>query len=333
MLTLRSTPDNPVPPGANLVSVRTTDGVSLRAAYWRPVTRHVKGTVCLLQGRAEFVEKYYETVADLRRRGFAVVAFDWRGQGESDRQVADAHKGHVARFDDYRLDVGAVVESVLVPLMPEPHFCLAHSMGGAVALTGALEGWLPFERVVAIAPMLSIRMIRWPAGASMVVRILHALGLGSRYVPRGKPTSIATKPFPNNRLSRDPVRYARNAAAAEQVGAGAVGDPTVAWLASAFRTMARLRDRRVAPAIQTPFLVVAAGDDPVCGTRTTERFAARLRAGHVIVLPGARHEILSERDAIRADFWAAFDAFIPGSPVPRDSRAPLTRALADTASG
>jgi lysophospholipase len=31
------------------------------------------------------------------------------------------------------------------------------------------------------------------------------------------------------------------------------------------------------------------------------------------VIPGARHEILMERDAIRAQFWAAFDAFIPGS--------------------
>ena len=33
-----------------------------------------------------------------------------------------------------------------------------------------------------------------------------------------------------------------------------------------------------------------------------------------IVIPGARHEILMEREAIREQFWAAFDAFIPGSP-------------------
>ncbi|TXM82325.1 alpha/beta hydrolase, partial [Methylobacterium sp. WL122] len=46
-----------------------------------------------------------------------------------------------------------------------------------------------------------------------------------------------------------------------------------------------------------------------------QRFAARLKAGHILVLPDARHEILSERDAIREDFWAAFDAFVPGSPV------------------
>ncbi|EHP90154.1 alpha/beta hydrolase, partial [Methylorubrum extorquens] len=64
--------------------------------------------------------------------------------------------------------------------------------------------------------------------------------------------------------------------------------------------------------IRTPCLIVAAGADPVCSTPAVERFAARLKTGHLIVLPGARHEILTECDAVRADFWAAFDAFIPG---------------------
>jgi lysophospholipase len=65
-----------------------------------------------------------------------------------------------------------------------------------------------------------------------------------------------------------------------------------------------------------PTLVVAAGADPVCGTPEIERFAARLKAGHALVIPGSRHEILMERDAIREQFWAAFDAFVPGTPDP-----------------
>ncbi len=313
MLTLESTPGNPVPPGAMLHSVRTADGLTLRAAYWRPTCRTVKGTVCLLQGRAEFIEKYYETIFDLRKRGFFVVAFDWRGQGDSSRQVHNPRKGHVARFSDYRLDLQAIADNVLIPLTPQPHFCLAHSMGGAVALTGALQGWLPFKRLVTIAPMLSIRMVKYPLAASLLSRALHRLGFGRRFIPFGSEVSIATKPFEGNRLSTDPARYARNAAAAAAVGPGAVGDPSIAWLASAFRAMRRLRDPRVPPKIDLPILVVAAGADPVCGTPATERFATRLRAGHVLVLPGARHEILTECNAIRGDFWAAFDAFIPGS--------------------
>lgn len=321
LLTLRDTPGNPVPPGGTLVAVGTRDDCTLRAAHWPTTARTVRGTVCLLQGRAEFIEKYYETIQELRGRGFHVVAFDWRGQGESDRRIDDPHKGHVARFDDYRLDLRAVAETILVPSMPGPHVCLAHSMGACVALIGALDGWLPFARIVALAPMLSIRMVRWPGGASALARALHRLGLGRRYVLFGGPVSIVTKPYPGNRLSRDPARYARNAAAARQVGAGAVGDPTITWLAEAFRAMARLADPGAPARIGVPTLIVAPGADPVCGTPEAERFASRVKAGHVLVLPDARHEILSERDAIRQDFWAAFDAFVPGSPLPTHAQA------------
>ena len=42
-----------------------------------------------------------------------------------------------------------------------------------------------------------------------------------------------------------------------------------------------------------------------------------LRAGSHLIVAGSRHEIMMERDAYRSQFWAAFDAFIPGSPLYR----------------
>jgi lysophospholipase len=38
-----------------------------------------------------------------------------------------------------------------------------------------------------------------------------------------------------------------------------------------------------------------------------------LKAGHVVTIPGARHELLQEADIYREQALAAFDAFIPGS--------------------
>jgi lysophospholipase len=145
---------------------------------------------------------------------------------------------------------------------------------------------------------------------------LRMIGLGKSFVPGGGETSISTMPFKGNRLTGDPVRYARNAEVAHAMGVGAIGAPTVAWMDSAFRFMKRFADPRYSVKIRLPTLIVAAGADPVCATPATERFASRLKAGRVIVIPGARHEILMERDVIREEFWAAFDAFIPGSPDP-----------------
>lgn len=317
------TPDNPMPAEPELMSVTTSDGISLRVACWKPEAGEVKGTVCILQGRAEFIEKYFEVVGELLGRGFAVVAFDWRGQGLSGRQVSNPRKGHVRRFADFRRDLEAIRDQVLLPRMPEPHFALAHSMGGAVALSAAYEGWLPFRRLVTTTPMLALCIVKRPRLVALLVRVMRILGFGKAFVPGGGETSICTLPFKGNRLTGDPVRYTRNANAATAIGAGAIGAPTVAWLDAAFRFMRRFTDPRYALKIRLPTLIVAAGADPVCATPATERFAARLKAGHAIVIPGARHEILMERDAIREQFWAAFDAFIPGSPDPdAPARAP-----------
>ena len=314
MLQLLATPDNPLPPHPHLVEVKTSDGLKLRAAYWLPEGGSRKGTICILQGRAEFIEKYYEVIGELLERGFAVAAFDWRGQGLSGRQVRNARKGHVRRFADFRRDIEAIRDQVLVPFMPAPHFALAHSMGGAIALGAAYESWLPFRRLVTTTPMIAIAMVPYARATAFLMRILRWLGFGKAFVPGGGATSITTKPFKGNRLTGDPVRYARNAHAAQAIGDGAIGAPTVSWLDSSYRFMKRFTDARYAPKIRLPTLVIAAGADPVCATPATERFAARLKAGHAIVIPGARHEILMETDDIREQFWAAFDAFIPGTP-------------------
>jgi lysophospholipase len=313
------TPDNPVPDGAEVLRVTAADGVALRAARWLPAGE-ARGTVLLLQGRAEFIEKYFETVSDLLARGLAVVTFDWRGQGGSDREVSDPRKGHVRRASDYALDLEAVVAQVMEPAGPEPWFCLAHSMGAAVALDLARSDRLPAERLVALAPMIRLSMIRATRWPPLLARVLWLLGLSRSYVPGGGATSIATKPFAGNRLTSDPARYARNAAAAAAVGPGAIGDPTVGWLNAAFNLMASFEEPRAPIEIRLPTLVVAAAADPVCSTPAIERFGARLKAGRVIVLAGSRHEILMEADVIRDQFWAAFDAFVPGTPEPRRVR-------------
>jgi lysophospholipase len=313
---LYPTPDNPVPGKPAVTHLACPDGVPLRVARWRPTGRKLRGTVCILQGRAEFIEKYFEVVRELRRRGFAVVAFDWRGQGLSGRQVSNPRKGHVRSFRDYRTDLETIRDKVLIPYMPEPHFALAHSMGGAIALDAAYEGWLPFRRLVTTTPMIDLCLIRSRKAAFWTILLLKLFGFGKSFIPGGGETSILRLPFEGNRLTGDPVRYARNAASAYAVGEGAVGAPTVSWLYSAFKLMQKLGHPRVPIGIRLPTLIVAAGADPVCGTPATERFAARLKAGRAIVIPGARHEILMERDEIRDLFWAAFDAFVPGTPDP-----------------
>jgi lysophospholipase len=67
--------------------------------------------------------------------------------------------------------------------------------------------------------------------------------------------------------------------------------------------------------IRQPIVMIAAGRDEIVSTAAIEDFATRLRAGSHLILAGARHEVLMEQDRFRAQFWAAFDAFVPGTPL------------------
>lgn len=304
-------PDYPVPGHGKVWFAATRDGARLRFASWRPTARPVRGAVVLVQGRAEFIERYSETIAELRRRGFHVLAFDWRGQGGSQRFVRRQRKGHVGRLRHYEDDL-ALAMAQMRETLPGPYFVLAHSMGAALCLDAARRGALPVSRLVALAPMLGLSLVDRPEAARRLASLLFWLGFGKSFVPGGGDTAIATKPFEGNRLTGDPVRYARNAALSAQARHLSVGDPTIGWVHAAFRLMARLGAPSAATEIRVPTLIVAAGQDPVVSTPAIERFAARLKTGQALVLAGARHEILMESDAIRSRFWAAFDAFVPG---------------------
>ena len=90
---LHDSPDNPCPAGAIVEALTTRDGITLRTARWPSLSPHPKGTVCLFQGRSEFIEKYFELIRELRARGFAVATLDWRGQGGSDRLLRQGNGG------------------------------------------------------------------------------------------------------------------------------------------------------------------------------------------------------------------------------------------------
>ena len=318
------------PPHGIVSPVVASDRVVLRTARWPPASRFGKpsepvGTVVICAGRSEFIEKYFEVVDELRQRGFQVVVFDWRGQGLSDRALRNPHKGHVRGFAEYERDLAALTQQVLEPFCPRPWFGLAHSMGGPIALQFAAHRPEVFQRLVLSAPMIEIAGLPSPDLLRLLAKWCRFAGLGRSFVPVGRRRSLFVSSFERNVLTSDPGRFERTAALLKAEPRLLIGSPTVGWLSSAFEAMAALDEDDFTRRFRTPTLVVMPGADRVVTTRAVERLVARLRATSLVIVPDARHEILMERDSLRQQFWAAFDAFIPGTQLakPRLGRDPL----------
>ena len=125
-------------------------GMRVRLGHAVPRRGATRGTAVILTGRAEFIEKYRETVSDLIGRGFAVAIFDWRGQGGSDRFPGHGQRGHVPRIEDYLDDLAAVLGRLERLRLPQPWLMLAHSMGGHVGLRQLARESVPIDDLAAI---------------------------------------------------------------------------------------------------------------------------------------------------------------------------------------
>lgn len=310
---LVSLPNNPVPGGAVIGALQSFDGTQLRYACWQATRGPRRGTICLFGGRGEYIEKYFEVIADLRRRGFAVAALDWRGQGGSERKLPDMRKGHVRDFSEYDRDLSAFMKNIVLPDCPPPYIAMAHSMGAHILLRNAILPGSWFDRMVLVAPMIAIHPER-SKHSQLFVRVYSEictlLGLGTRYILGGTSFAAEQLPIEIGLLTSDRERHARNKAVLDYAPELGLGSPTIFWLRAAYRSMAVMQNPDFPHAIRVPCLVFGAGKDRIVDTRVIEDFGVRLKVGSQILLPGANHEILQETDSIRQKFWAAFDAYL-----------------------
>lgn len=310
---LHATDDNPVPPRARPGFMRSPDGKRLRYALFPAAGRPLKGTVIILTGRNECIEKYFETIGDLSRLGLWSAVMDWRGQGGSERLLRDPQRGHVDSFDDYVTDLDAFFGEVALPDCPGPFYILAHSTGALIALLAAPGLVNRVRRMVLSAPLLAFADLPFSMETlRKLSSLVYGLGFGTIYLGAGRRPAEPT-PFSANKLTTDLARYARNTDLYRQYPQLALGGPTAGWIRAACIAVERVTDPDFMRRIQVPSLLVAAGADKVVATGAIEAYATRLHSASLLTIDGARHELMQEADIYREQFLAAFSAFVPGT--------------------
>ena len=278
--------------------------IRLRVCLLESLRPDPRGTVLLIPGRTEFIEKYFETAEDFRSRGFVVMIMDHRGQGLSDRLTADPLKSWVRSFDDYITDIDFVVKT-LADDLPRPHILVGHSMGGCIGLQGLISGHLNPDCAVFNAPMLQVYGLETPPMPE-VVSILAVLGFSHRRLPFQPQKEGVPIPFKGNKLTSDKGRYRRWRAYFDNAPRLRVAGPTYGWIRAATRSMRYVN--RNAKKLKTPTLIVATSMDPIVVTPVVKDFAARAGCDFKLIV-GALHETFLEIDNYRAEFFETFDNF------------------------
>jgi lysophospholipase len=296
-------PGNEIPEGAEEHWLEGRGGVRIRALTAPSTHGPPRGSVIVAPGRTEFIEKYFEVIRELQGRGFAVFCIDWRGQGLSGRETPNPLKGHFSTLDDPVNDLATALK-LLTAKLPRPHIGLAHSMGGAIMLRALQTRRIELDAAAFSAPMWGIANLG--DLARNYVRFMASVGAGAQFAPSVE-QKWKRENFKKNPVTSDRERHARCQGLIAEEPRLALAGPTIGWIAAALDAFEGFVAPGALANVRLPILVATAERELLVDNKAHDAVSALLPNARHIVVPGAKHEILMERDEFRAQFWSAFD--------------------------
>ena len=263
-----------------------SDGTKLSARAWMPA--QAVALVAVVHGIAEHCGRYAFFAEKASEQGVGVVSVDLRGHGRS-----PGERSYVERFDDYLLDVDALLVRASELAAGRPVFLMGHSMGGAIVLRWLAQRRQPLAGLILSSAALKI-------GGDVPRFLVWLAPFLSRWLPHLRGTRI------------DPAVISRDAAAV----AAYVADPLVSLEAPPARTGAELlavmaANRAAASGLAHPVYLFHGDADRLTDPAGSQEIFD-LWGGPDKTLrlwAGSRHETLNDldREAVLADLltWIA----------------------------
>ena len=297
-----------IPAGA-VIGACTVNGWSLRTLDWAP-RGDPRGTMLVLGGRGDFLEKYIEPMGHWHSQGWHIASFDWRGQGGSGRLTRNPLVGHI---NDLLIMINdlAAIWSELTLRTPGPHVVVAHSMGGHLALRALVEHRIDPVAAVLVAPMLGLNADPLPPRVAAVVASVMA-----RICSPERPAWRSNE-RPSLGISRQKLLTHSLERYADEIWWGkthpelVLGPPSWQWLRAAYRsTLGSFAPGRL-EGVEVPSLLLCADHDRLVRPRAIHEAAARMRGARLVRFGAeAAHELLREADPVRHRVFAEIDMFL-----------------------
>lgn len=265
---------------------------SLRYATWHPGTQP-KGTILITQGYAESIERYEHVAEAWVHSGFAVAAYDLRGQG-----LSAGRRGHVERFADFTRDLNSVLDKLddthgWNELKPATLF--GHSLGALISTVAALERPNRFRGLGLGSPFfgLALKPAAWKV-----------------FVGR-KLTNIWPTYSDRSDLSLDLLTHDKSRIEMIKNDKLRLETVTARWFTET--EAARERVRSTFGSLALPVFCLASSEDYVADVEVTRQvFTASSNRKHYLdVIPNTYHELHQEvnRNEYLERFQTAFESW------------------------
>ncbi len=270
-----------------------------------------KGSLLVLGGRGDILEKYLENFAHWHAQGWNVMSFDWRGQGGSGRVLPSENTGHIEDFSAW-IDDLATLYADWKSRTPGPHIVLGHSMGGHLLLRALAEKRICADAAILVSPMLGFATGPVPISASAwLVKMAAKLGQSKRAAWKGNERPAAPWVSRQKFLTHDDARFDDELYWKAQQPDLALGPPTINWLIQAHLSCLKLANPGVPEGVSMPVLIIGTDNDKLVNPLSIRTIARRIPSATLHMFgKEAAHEILRESDAVRSVALAEIDTFL-----------------------
>lgn len=209
----------------------------------------VRAVVVICHGLADHSGRFTHVAQFFAQRGYAVYAYDHRGQGKS-----GGARGHVDRWTQYYDDLWLVIRTAKGRHSGLKLFIIGHSMGGLIALGYAARRPKTVSGVIVSSPCLDLRMKLPP--------VKKAFGVMASWIA---PRLAIDTGIPAEHLSHDPAVVA--AYRSDKIRYPKITTKFFVEFDSAMRIV-----REAAGSFAVPCLFMPGGADQVCSAQATVDF-------------------------------------------------------------
>lgn len=143
------------------------DGLRLFVREWKP-KGELHGVICYVHGMGEHGGRFQTLAAALCKEGFATVALDLRGHGQS-----YGKRGHASSIEVLLDDIEYALIQTSTRFSGVPLFLYGQSMGGNLVLNYALRRETALSGVITTSPWLRLAF----EPPAMILRVIGLLNL------------------------------------------------------------------------------------------------------------------------------------------------------------
>ncbi|WP_209865361.1 alpha/beta hydrolase [Paenibacillus shirakamiensis] len=275
------------------------DGTKISACSWTTDKQPVRAVIGIVHGLGEHRGCYEHVAAYFTSYGYAVMAFDQRGHGET-----EGKKMYTPSYEELLENVDILIKEMDTRYPDAPALLYSHSMGGNITLNYLIRYRPKVIGAIVASPWLKL-MWRPPSLAMLWGIAREQLQPNYRYP--GMNQRATSDPVMLQRYTQDPLRY------------GMI-TPT---LFSCVHRAGRIALTQ-AHKLRTPILLMHGEADLITSAKASAKFADRADARYCTFhsWAGFRHELHTEkgRDQVMARTVAWMEEQLDQSSNQRDKR-------------